>query len=367
MFPIPNYQPIPLPIPLWVIEILLIIGFFLHALPMGVMLSGGAISGCLQLLSKNENATRYGKQLAYAIPLFISFAVTQGIVPLLFLQLEYGPLYYTSSIVMAVPWISILVILIGAYCGFYLFKYKSEKLGKLGPVLLLVLAAILTFIGYIFTNNMTLMLTPEKWQHAMQVAPHGFYMNGGDPTVHSRFTFFWLEAFVIGGLTTGCYGLFYQKRDPDYANWLFKLSAKITIPFALLQLLAGYQWLQKIPDAVFLRFLALQHGEPIIIYTGLGLGALVLLLQAINLKKSSPLIFTGALVLGCLAVLDVAVLRHILRVAYTQPFLHPETLPVSIQWDLLIPFLILAVALIIYLIWLIGKTINALANKPVSA
>lgn len=356
MYSIPNYQPIPLPIPLWLIEVLLILGFFLHAFPMGVMLSGGAISGLLQLFGKDAFARRYGKQLAYAVPLFVSFAITQGIVPLLFLQLEYGPLYYTSSILMAVPWISVLVILMIAYYGFYIFKYKSEKLGKFGPALLIGLTGLLTVIGFVFTSNMTTMLTPQHWQATLQSHPHGLYLNTTEPTIWPRYAFFWFEAFVIGGLTAGCYGLFYKKRDADYSNWLIKLGAKIFIPALLLQVVAGYFWLQAIPADVTQRLITAQFGQNWSVLIAVALLVIALLAQLRLLIKPSARLFVVALTTSALAVLDVAVFRHLLRVAYTQPFIHPETLPVSWQWDLLIPFLILAVGLIIYLVWLIRET-----------
>ncbi|HMO23392.1 MAG TPA: hypothetical protein PKC98_20715 [Candidatus Melainabacteria bacterium] len=47
---IPDYQPIPLPAPVWLLQLLLVLGFFLHAVPMNVVLGGGFVSSaCLYL------------------------------------------------------------------------------------------------------------------------------------------------------------------------------------------------------------------------------------------------------------------------------------------------------------------------------
>jgi len=58
--------------------------------------------------------------------------------------------------------------------------------------------------------------------------------------------------------------------------------------------------------------------------------------------------------------------RHQLRHFMVSPFIQPESVQVSTQWDLLIVFVLSAVALIAYLVWL-GKTIYKAhnpANKP---
>ena len=59
-----NFQPIPFPAPVSLLQVLLVIGFLLHALPMNVALTGGLVSAILLLVGgKDENAhtTRAGK------------------------------------------------------------------------------------------------------------------------------------------------------------------------------------------------------------------------------------------------------------------------------------------------------------------
>ncbi|HMX47137.1 MAG TPA: hypothetical protein PKC93_14380, partial [Candidatus Obscuribacter sp.] len=78
---VPLFQPLPFPAPVWLLETLLILGFFLHALPMNVVLGGGFLSAALIFSGRNNKESfsyRAGKALATSLPLFISFAVTQG-------------------------------------------------------------------------------------------------------------------------------------------------------------------------------------------------------------------------------------------------------------------------------------------------
>jgi hypothetical protein len=109
----PDFQPIPLPAPVWLLKIILVVGFYLHAIPMNVALTGGFIAALFILYARrrqHEYARRIGYALAFSLPFFVSVAITQGIVPLLFIQLVYGPLFYTSSILMALPWMMMIFI-----------------------------------------------------------------------------------------------------------------------------------------------------------------------------------------------------------------------------------------------------------------
>jgi len=142
---IPHFQSVPFPAPLWLLKTLLVVGFITHVIPMNVALGGSFWSGISLLRGKgnpNSNHTRIGHELAMALPFFVSFAITQGIVPLLFLQLIYGPLYYTSSIMMGTTWILLLVILLTGYYALYIYKYKHPQLGKGAGLLLLAVSLL---------------------------------------------------------------------------------------------------------------------------------------------------------------------------------------------------------------------------------
>ena len=185
---IPYYQPIPLPAPVWLLQVFLVVGFFLHVLPMNVVLGGTPLSALLVFLGRNNKQSycyRAGFTLAAALPLFISFAITQGIVPLLFGQLLYGPAMYTSSILIGVLWLSVLVFLVIGYYTAYLVLYRWHKQNKdtrtclKAPIALFLASLLFVAISYCFATNMTLMLLPKYWLGIYSHSANGmcFYLN----------------------------------------------------------------------------------------------------------------------------------------------------------------------------------------------
>lgn len=362
---IPPFQPVPFPLPLWLIETLLVAGFLLHLIPMNIAWMGGFVSSWFLSQKESAFAPRLGHQLAKTLPIVLSFAITQGIVPLLFLQLEYGPLYYTSSLMMAVPWLVMLFVLMAGYYGLYWFKYKFKPEQKSGAVLLLFISALFTLIAMMFTSNMTLMLNPDMWTRQIQETGNlsfDGWMLYLDPIFWTRFTHTALGALAVTGLAVGCFGLYYKQKEPEYSQWLIQQGSGLFLMATLLNIGAGLMYLGSLPAAV-------QEGinhsfklAKMTLHSGYLLAGLALIFGGLAWKNSNTKWFQACLWTTVLALADMALLRHWVRVLYTQPFFHPEQVPVAIQWDLLIAFLILTVGLILYLTWLIRLSFQAAAS-----
>jgi hypothetical protein len=370
---IPNYQPLPLPAPLWLLQTLLVVGFFLHVIPMNMTLGGSMLSSFLLIKGgsdKTSYAFRAGKGLASALPICISFAITQGIVPLLFLQLLYGPAYYTSSIVMAVPWISLLGLLLICYYGTYLITYRvlhtnehADGSGiKAGAIMLLV-ALGLAAIGFLFSNNMTLMLTPEKWVQLYKSSASGLHLNLGERQLWPRYLHFALSAVAVGGLTLGAFGLYFSKREPEYSTWLIKTGSRIVAGITALQVLVGFAFLFALPAVATKNLLG---GEPIgalSLAVSVALSVVVLVSTSIAAVTGSNKAFLTGMLSTIVVILTMIVTRHMLRVYSLHPHFQPDSLPVSVQWDILIAFLVCAAGLIAYLTWL-TRTVWRAFNPP---
>jgi hypothetical protein len=82
----------------------------------------------------------------------------------------------------------------------------------------------------------------------------------------------------------------------------------------------------------------------------------IVITSALSSVSGNHRVFLTSLVTTVLTILTMIVTRHMLRTYYLHPHFSPETLPVSIQWDILVAFLICAVGLIAYLFWL-AKTV----------
>lgn len=353
---IPDFQPVPFPAPLWLLKALLVAGFYLHALPMNVAVAGPFLSGIYLLAGKGRpesHATRAGHALAVSLPFFVSLAITQGIVPLLFLQLIYGPLYYTSSILMGAPWILLLALLLTGYYGLYLYKLKRHSLGGAAAWLLIGVSVLFAIIGFLFSNNMTLMLHPETWQGMLATSGGWGRLNLADPTLASRYLHFMLAALAVAGLTVGCFGLYWRKRDEQHSRWLIRQGAGLYLLITLVQIGVGGWFLMSLPQPMIRQFMGADTWGTVSFMGSMALSLLSLAAMGLATRSGGPGSFRLGLGCGLLVVLLMSVMRHLVREYSVNGILRPEAVPVHMQWDLLAIFSISAIGLIVYLTWLV--------------
>jgi len=358
---IPSYQPLPFPVPVWLMQLLLVLGFYLHALPMNVILGGGFLCAILFFVGRRDKTTyafRAAKAFAISLPLFISFAITQGIVPLLFLQLLYGPAFYTSSILIAVPWLAVLLLILISYYISYIVIYRllnvdyNEKTAVRASLLLLVMSIGFALIGFMFTNNMTLMLTPEKWLAMYKASPRGLNLNLSEGQLLPRYLHFFNASVAVAAMTLGCFGLYLRKKEPPFGEWLIKLGSRIFFAATIIQIPVGLWFLKMLPPAFVSLILGGDHLATGLFVASMTLALITILATAISSMNASKPAFLVALVGNAVLILTMIVVRHQLRLFYLAPHVQPDLVVVNTQWDLLAIFLVSAVALIIYLVWL---------------
>lgn len=68
-------------------------------------------------------------------------------------QVLYGHFIYTSSILMAVYWLSIILRLIIAYYAAYIYDFKFNQMGRSRTIFISISVILLLWIGFVFTNN----------------------------------------------------------------------------------------------------------------------------------------------------------------------------------------------------------------------
>lgn len=318
---------------------------------------GGTFSSALMVLSSSKESytRRFGIELAKALPIFLSFAITQGIVPLLFLQLLYGPLYYTSSIIMALPWLAVIFILLVAYYLLYFFKFNvSEGSNNASFAWVLLLAASLFLvIGFIFSNNMTLMLHPEKWTSMIDISSTGMHMNHSEVQLVPRFLMVVCNAFAVVGILMGCYGLYYHSREQAYSNWLIKYGSLLYLCATLTEMIPTYFFAKTLPQDLLQKFLGASQVHFAVIVVIMLCSLIAIVMSVLNFVKANRFVFITALSSMLVANLAFAVSRHLIRIHFTDQFVHPNLLQINIQWDIFVVFLILFVAMLAYLLWLI--------------
>ena len=193
-------------------QVLLTVTFYLHLLVMNVLLGCSIITFIRHVRGQNSDVNRV---IADKLPLTVAFAINFGVAPLLFLQVLYGHFMYTSSVLMAVSWLSIFALLILSYYGTYIYTMNYERAPALHTVISGFIAGTLLVVAFLKTTNFSLMVNLEGWLNYFD-NPEGTLLNLSDPTFWPRFLHSVLGAIAVGGLSIALYYDFQQRKGkPD--------------------------------------------------------------------------------------------------------------------------------------------------------
>ncbi|MEN8198898.1 MAG: hypothetical protein ABFR63_02380 [Thermodesulfobacteriota bacterium] len=191
-------------------QVLLTVTFFFHLLVMNVLLGCSIISFFRHVAGHN---TELNRVIARKLPFTVAFAINFGVAPLLFLQVLYGHFMYTSSVLMAVYWLSIFVILIFSYYSTYIYSMNYERSVAFHSLLSGFIVVSLLAVAFIISANLTLMTNPESWTAYFR-NPEGTFLPLSDPSLFPRFLHSVLGSVAVGGLSIGLYYDF-RKRKGD--------------------------------------------------------------------------------------------------------------------------------------------------------
>ncbi len=344
---IPTIDPMPLPAPYWLFKILLVLTFLLHILAMNIVLGGSLITAVAKFLSKrNELYLKLSNEIGSQIPNFLAATITLGIAPLLFVQVIYGQYFYTSSIIIGYPWFLVIILLM---IGYYLFYYTHFKMKKITSIYLTwaMMAGflILLIIAFIYSNNLTLMLTPEKWLQKYQADPSGLNLNWDENSLIPRFLHFSIGALAIAGLYVAINGLIKWKTNNDYAKFTIRFGARWFMWFTMLQVIIGFIFLFVLPEDIMLLFIGKNIFATIILGSGIITGIASIVTASFTSLTEDPrknAIIT--IILALITVILMVITRDMLRDAYLGKYFDPSQFKVKIQWDVLVLFLVIFLA-----------------------
>ena len=356
---IPAADPMPLPGPVWLLKTLLFVVFILHLIFMNCMLAGGVTALFNAIRGRSDRhplSRRLATELGRMLPIFVAFTVSLGVATLLFVQVLYGNLLYTSSILIGVYWLSVILLVILGYYGFYFFNLKAgERASKTSIVVLALSVLCFLVIGFIFTNNMTLMWSPQKWLAMYRARPSGFHLNTSDISVWPRYLHTIIGAFGVFTAALAHYGTIRFKKDPEYGGWLVRRASVVFAGTTVLQFLVGMGFLMSLPKPVAMIFFRDAVGVSVFAVALLStLAATVLLLIGGTAKKPSPLVHAGfGMVIITVALM--VVMRDMIRTAYLQPYFQLSRLQVSPQTGAIVVFLLTFGGGLATLVWMLRK------------
>ncbi len=343
-------------------QALMLLTFVFHALFMNAALGGGIIMLVRSLRGKANSHAAH--DFGLKLPTLLALTVNFGVAPLLFMQVLYGHLFYVSDIMLAVFWLSLIVLIILAYYGAYIYDFKFSRLGEARLLLLGLVVLLLLSVAFIFSNNLTLMMTPERWLRYYG-EPRGVLLNLAEPTLFPRWLHFMTAAVAVGGLfLAGCWKVKLSRgghsptsqaeaeRNIDSGmRWFFWATA--------VQLVLGSIFLISLPRDIMLLFMGGSAH-----YTGVFVVALASV--AFTLGMGFRRSVWGSAAAVTLTVMLMAYMRELLRMAYLKPFFHPSDMTVLNQYSPLVMFLVtlaLGVPIIVWVLLQAAKAMNAPAKE----
>jgi hypothetical protein len=328
-------------------QILLTVTFVLHILMMNALF-GGAVVTLLGGLRKEGAGAIAARDTSGRVPTLVALTVNAGVAPLLFMQVLYGHLFYSSSVVMAGWWFAIIPLLILGYYAAYgvSFGYRAA----IRPVLAVAVVVILAFVGFLFVSNSTLALVPAGWTGWFERSD-GSLLNLGEVTLWPRWLHMMIGAVAVGGLFVALIQDNRARRgDEDAAR-----ARDWALPFfthgSLAQMAVGLWWLMALPDPVMKQFMGGSPFASILLVAGIGLGVWAVVL---GFQKKVRL----AAVAVVATVLVMALMREVVRFGYLDGVFHPGDLQVTPQISPLILFLavfVIGIGSVVYMLKLAAR------------
>lgn len=353
---LPDPDPTGLPAAVWLLQALLVFTFVLHVIVMNVALGGGvtiAFAGWRARLARSADAAErhrvLASSLARLLPVSMAFAITTGVAPLLFLQVLYGQLFYSSSVLMAWWWLLVVPLLLVAYYGYYGVSHlvrQSGDIPRLAVRLAVASAVLMVVIAFIFTNNMTLMLRPDRFGAMYGASDLGLHLDTGDRWIWPRLLHILVGAMAVTGLTIGLVGRWRQRRDLPHGEWMAVAGTRLFIGATLVQFAVGawqFLWLPPMVEKIFL-----QGGpETMVLASGIAFAVIAMI--------SAPQSVVASAVALAVTIADMAVVRDMVRRLTLVPYFSPSDLTVHPQMAVTVAFLVLLLAGVATVAWMVGK------------
>lgn len=328
--------PVPDAIPVhwgW-LNFFLVFTFTLHLLCMNTMLGLGIIA-LFNSFRQMPDAIATSRQISTKLPYTIAFTVNMGVAPLLFIQVLYGQFIYTSSLLMAVYWISIILIMLLAYYSAYLYDFKFEVFGSQRTIFIAVSVILLLVVGFLFSNNMTLMLTPAEWPRYFTNRA-GTLLNFSEPTLIPRYLHFVASAVAVGGLFLAIVWKIKGSRSNTSHLKNIRQSMRWFNYSTLSQFIIGSWFLMRLPENVSGLFMG-HHAYATGLFV-IGIVGTVLALVLGFRNKVWP-----CAVVTIITIAVMVLMRDQLRLAYLKPYFHPSRLETTPQYG---PFFLFLISLL---------------------
>lgn len=304
--------------------------FVLHLILMNTLL-GSAIMAFAEGFGRGTSGP-VSRHVSRKLPTVVALTVNFGVAPLLFMQVLYGQFFYVSDVLMGPYWLAVIGLVILAYYGSYIWDFRFDSLGGMRGLILAFIVLVLLAVAFLFTNNLSMMLTPERWK-AYFDASGGVFLNFGEPTLLPRYLHFVVASVAVGGLVQGLYWSGKRRRALPGAVENASRGMLVFAYATAVQVAVGSWWLVSMPQDVMLLFMGRST-----LHTAVFVIALVLVAACLAFGfKGRPKVTAVSLML---TVCMMVGLRELIRAAYLAPYYRVTGVPVEGQISPLVMFLV---------------------------
>ena len=357
---IPPADPLGYAVPVWILQALSYLTLTLHFLAMNFTI-GASLLVLWTYIRKQPGYDGVRHFLGSGLPLGVSYIITLGIPPLLFVQVLYGQLFYSSSVVLGAFWIQVIPAVMAAYGAYYYHKLNRRSRPRLQWLVVLASMGLLLWVGYIYVSNLTLSMSPEKWSGIYAQHPGGSILHHGEPSLHPRFLLFLAGSFAVAGLALiwrGVYLLRWGFEEAGRQSQKLGLRAFLLSPVVWIVAGAGV-YATRTQDLLAM----FDHAATIPLMTiGIvcGLLAVVFAFLSVGRQKALFPLVSSVGVTGVIA--SMVIFRDQARMAYLEPYFQLSSVPVNAQWGMLTIFLVSLVIGLALLVFLALKVVPKMAE-----
>ncbi|HSQ76103.1 MAG TPA: hypothetical protein VLT13_11125 [Bacteroidota bacterium] len=348
LIPLPDV----IPAPAWLFHVLDVALFSLHILLINVIL-GGSLILLFSRFGKADEESPAFSALATKLPVSFALGINLGVAPLLFLQVIYGHLFYSSSILLGVFWIVIIPLLIIAYYAAYV--HAKTKRTPLATAAIAVASVILLYVSFIFVNNILTMMQPETWS-AYFVNRTGTILLFSDQTLIPRYLHFLVASIAVAGLASATVWAIRKKRGSEGADGKIRHGLRIFGYATIAEVAIGLWFLIALKRDIMLQFMGGDLTATIVFALGFlcGIGAI-----ATAFGNN----YRATLSMAILTILAMVITRDQLRSMYLQGSFDPASLQVNPQYGVLILFLVILAIGLASVAWMLKAGFRAPSGR----
>jgi hypothetical protein len=288
----PQPDPLPQPGPDWLLWGLLVLTFVVHLIAMNVLVGGSLIAAVARWRSRH-GGDRQGhleamsSLVARGMPVALALTVTFGVAPLLFVQVLYGRLFFSSSILMGWYWLGVVGLVIAAYGATYRIAFRWKAGHPPGTAIGFLAVVLLVAVAFIYVNNMSLIWRPAVFVAMYRESATGLHLNLTDPTLVPRFLHMALGAVAVGGAAVAVMGLAVRRPREPLALVMVRHGARWFVAATSANVLVGFWWLAALPRDTLSGFMRSGLTAPLVLLVGIvaGIGALALMVSASRAER----------------------------------------------------------------------------------